>query len=64
MRTAFTRTQADRPGNSRATIARAVAFAPAGWRDQLYAALTGLGYAAREAEQAGFTEWKPKPRAS
>jgi holliday junction DNA helicase RuvA len=40
------------PVGAAPAAARAVAFAPAGWRDQLYAALTGLGYAAREAEQA------------
>ncbi|WP_411142865.1 Holliday junction branch migration protein RuvA [Streptomyces sp. x-80] len=36
-------------GNSRAAIGSAVT---AGWRDQLHAALIGLGYATREADEA------------
>ncbi|UQA96497.1 Holliday junction branch migration protein RuvA [Streptomyces halobius] len=36
-------------GTGRAGVAAA---APAGWRDQLHAALIGLGYAAREADEA------------
>jgi Holliday junction DNA helicase RuvA len=40
---------APRPGG---VPARAVPLPPAGWREQLYDALVGLGYAPREAEQA------------
>ncbi|MCQ0021978.1 Holliday junction branch migration protein RuvA [Streptomyces somaliensis DSM 40738] len=41
----------DRLG-SPAGPARPAASGPAGWRDQLHAALVGLGYAAREADDA------------
>ncbi|MCP9960379.1 Holliday junction branch migration protein RuvA [Streptomyces somaliensis] len=41
----------DRLG-SPAGPARPAASSPAGWRDQLHAALVGLGYAAREADDA------------
>ncbi|WP_448321476.1 Holliday junction branch migration protein RuvA [Streptomyces sp. CO7] len=40
------------PVGSPARPAVGVALGPAGWRDQLHAALVGLGYAAREADEA------------
>ncbi|MFC5723291.1 Holliday junction branch migration protein RuvA [Streptomyces gamaensis] len=40
------------PAGSGTAASPAGATAAAGWRDQLHAALTGLGYAAREADEA------------
>jgi Holliday junction DNA helicase RuvA len=40
------------PVGSPARAAVGVASGPAGWRDQLHAALVGLGYAPREADEA------------
>ncbi|MBF6048758.1 Holliday junction branch migration protein RuvA [Streptomyces sp. NRRL B-1677] len=42
----------DRLGKPVGSAAAAPAHAAAGWRDQLQAALVGLGYAAREADEA------------
>ncbi|MEV5239393.1 Holliday junction branch migration protein RuvA [Streptomyces cinnamoneus] len=42
----------DRLGEPVGSVTAAVSTAAAGWRDQLHAALVGLGYAAREADEA------------